>query len=218
MGLFNGLKNLFVAKSNEAEQKIEDANIVAFSEEDIRKMKSELAVAKDNFAKIKATKMQIERDIATKEEELNLRKGQAKDLKADPAKLELAQKVAEICMKLIAEIDNLKKQLANTEKVLAQQEANVHEYGEAVDEAIRDLQEMKAQEQVTKSTESLATINADGASSVLAKFQERKRKIQNRMDVAQAHHEADTAGNLDAQVDAALGTKQLASKNFLDSL
>ena len=35
MGLFKGLKNLFIAKSNEAEQKIEDANIVSFSEEDI---------------------------------------------------------------------------------------------------------------------------------------------------------------------------------------
>ena len=178
MGLINGLKNLFIAKSNEAEQKIEDNNIVSFSEEDIRKMKQDLLTAKDNFAKIKATKMQIERDIASKEAELETRKGQARDLKADPAKMELAEKVAGMCMAIIAEIDGLKKQLVMIETTLAQQESNVTELGEAVDEAIRDLQFMKAQDQVTKSTESLATVNADGVSSTLAKFNERKRKMQ----------------------------------------
>ena len=218
MGLFKGLKNLFIAKSNEAEQKIEDANIVSFSEEDIRNMKQDLITAKDNFAKIKATKMQIERDIASKETELATRKGQARDLKADPAKMELAEKVAGICLTIMSEIDGFKKQLTMIETTLVQQESNVSELGEAVNEAIRDLQFMKAQEQVTKSTESLSTINADGVSTTLAKFQERKRKMQMKMDTAQAHHEADTAGNIDKKIDDALGTKQVANKSFLDSL
>lgn len=218
MGLLNGLKKLFVAKSNEAEQAIEDKNIISFSEQDIREMKNELLKAKDNFAKIKATKMQLERDIATKNSELETRKEQARTLKADPAKLELAQKVASICMQIMSDTEALKQQLTMIETTLAQQEKNVSDLGEAVDQATRDLQFMKAQDQVTKSTEALSSVNVDGASSTLAKFNERKRKQQHKLDTAQAHLEADTAGNLDAKIESALDTKGVASKNFLDSL
>ena len=217
LGLFKTIGKLFTAKSAEAAQAIEDKNLVSFSEQDVRDLEQELAAAKANYASIKATLMGVERDLVAKQSELGTRKEQAKQLK-EQEKLELAQKVAGLCLGILEDVKALEQQVTMLKTSVSQQEHNVGELGEAVDQAKRDLQAMKAQEKVTKSTEALSSVNTSGAQGTLAKFKERREKQQHKLDAAQATLEADTAGNVDASVEAALGTKDAASKNFLDSL
>lgn len=222
MGLFNGIKKLFIAKSNEAEQAIEDKNIISFSEQDIRTMNEELSKAKSNYGNMKATLSQIERDKASKEAELATRVGQAKALKAqaeaDPKKGELALKVAEQCLSIKEEISALEQQRTMISGKVDQQMKNVETLTESISQAKRDLQFMKAQDQVTKSTEALSSVNTDGVQSTLSKFNERKQKMQHKMDKAEAMVEAETANNLDAQIEGALGGKKAQSQDFLNSL
>lgn len=222
MGILSGLKKLLVAKSNEAEQAIEDKNIISFSEQDIRTMNEELTKAKTNYGNMKATLAGIERDKASKEAELATRVGQAKALKAqaeaDPKKGELALKVAEQCIAIKEDIAGLEQQRVLISGKVEQQMANVEKLTESISQAKRDLQFMKAQDQVTKSTEALSSVNTDGVQSTLSKFNERKAKMQHRMDKAEAMVEAETSTNLDSQIESALGGKKAQSQDFLDSL
>jgi phage shock protein A len=222
MGILTGLKKLFVAKSNEAEQAIEDKNIISFSEQDLRVMNEELNKAKGNYGSMKATLMQIERDKASKEAELATRISQAKALKVqsetDPAKGEVAIKVAGQCISIKEEIAALTQQQTMFIGKVEQQRKNVETISESISQAKRDLQFMKAQDQVTKSTEALSSVNTDGVQSTLSKFNERKQKMQHKMDTADAMLEAETSNNLDAQIESALGGKKAQSQDFLNSL
>lgn len=222
MGIISGLKKYFVAKSNEAEQAIEDKNIISFSEQDIRTMTEELNKAKGNYASMKATLLQIERDKASKEAELATRISQAKALKAqseaDPTKGELAVKVAGQCLTIKEEITALTQQQSMFTGKVEQQSKNVEKITESISEAKRALQFMKAQDQVTKSTEALSSVNTEGVQSTLSKFNERKQKMQHKMDTADALIEADTSNNLDSQIESALGGKKAQSLDFLNSL
>ena len=215
MGLLNGLKKLFVAKSNEAEQKIEDANIISFSEQDLRTMTDELAKAKNNYGTLKATQKGIERDKATKEAELSTRITQTKALK-EQGKTDLAIQVAEKCVGIKEEIAALEQQRVMITGKVEQQQKNVDIITANIDQAKRDLQFMKAQDQVIKSTESIAQVNTQG--NTLSKFNERKEKMQQKMDKADAILEAETSSNLDNKVEEALGLKNAKAQNLLDSL
>lgn len=218
MGILTGLKKLFVAKSNEAEQAIEDKNIISFSEQDLRVMNEELNKAKGNYGSMKATLLQIERDKASKEAELATRISQAKALNADPTKGELAVKVAGQCLSIKEEIAALTQQQTMFTGKVEQQRKNVETITESISQAKRDLQFMKAQDQVTKSTESLSSVNTDGVQSTLSKFNERKQKMQHKMDKADAMLEAETSNNLDSQIESALGGKKAQAQDFLNSL
>lgn len=215
MGLLNGLKKLFVAKSNEAEQKIEDANIISFSEQDLRTMNEELAKAKNNYGTLKATQKGISRDIELKKSERDTRKTQAKALK-EQGKTDLAIQVAEKCVSINDEITALEQQLVMITGKVEQQQKNVDVLTANIDQAKRDLQFMKAQDQVIKSTESIAQVNTQG--NTLSKFNERKEKMQQKMDKADAILEAETSSNLDNKVEEALGLKNAKAQNLLDTL
>lgn len=218
MGILTGLKKLFIAKSNEAEQAIEDKNIISFSEQDLRVMNEELNKAKGNYGSMKATLLQIERDKASKEAELATRISQAKALNGDPSKSELAIKVATQCISIKEEIAALTQQQTMFTGKVEQQRKNVETISESISQAKRDLQFMKAQDQVTKSTEALSSVNTDGVQSTLSKFNERKQKMQHKMDTADAMLEAETSNNLDSQIESALGGKKAQAQDFLNSL
>lgn len=217
MGLINAIRRLVRAKSDEAAEKIEDGNRIAFAQQDIEEMKEELIKARQNFAKMSATLMQIDRDIASRMAELTSRSAQAKALK-DKGNLDLARSVAEKCMTLKDEVAALEGQKVMIEKSKEQQEQNVQELSEAVDTASRDLQFMTVQEKVTESTRALSSVDKDGVASTLQRFKDRKQKQQANLDEALAAVESERSMNLDSRVEEALGTKSQAADDFLNNL
>lgn len=219
MGIFNLFKTgktLVGGKADQAAQAIEDADPILFAEQDIKKMSDELKVAQSNVAKMKASKMQIERDMKELQDELKTRKEQGSQLK-QAGKTAPLTKVVERIGLLMDELAPLESSLKTTKGYLKQHEDNTIKLKSAVDEATRDLRSLKAMAQVTKSTEALAEVSTAGADSALAKFKERKRKQQNRLDEATALMETQNAGDdLDEDIDKALGNSK--QKDILDSL
>ena len=217
MGLFNAIFRWGKAKSNEAEKKIESENNIPFAELDVEDMKKNRDVAKDNYATMKATLKQVERDLAAKKDELASRKDSAKKLK-DANQLDVARKVADLCLSIMDEIVSLEQQKTMVENQCSMQEKNVQELTEDAIHAERDLKFMQAQELVTKSTESLSSIDKDGVAAAKNRMIERKQRMQLRQDKALAKIEVSTNSNLDSQIEKALGSSGEKSKNFLDSL
>jgi phage shock protein A len=217
MGLVNTLGRLFKAKSEGAAEKIEDAHMLEFAAQTIRDMEGDFASAQENYKKVKGELISIERHITEQNAKLDTRKSQAKALK-DQGNLELAQKIAAECIQIMHIVEGYEQQKKSQMALLEQQKKNVEDLGEHLEQAKRDHEYMKSQEIVLKSTESLTKIDHAGVNSALGRFERYKEIQQKKLDVATAGAEVVTASNLDAQVEAALGTKHTAANDFLNSL
>jgi len=226
MGLFGKLITLGRVKADEAAEKIEDANQVGFSKQALKEMHQQLNDARQNVGKMKAQKMSIERMLKEQQQELSDNTDKAKQLaaKAEADGSEnlkaLALKVAGKCLEIKEQISETQKQINMVVSNLQQQETNVSKLNSAVQTAERDIQSMKAMEQVAKSTESLLDISTSGAENALSKFKSGKEKMQRRLDEKQAVLTSQTAGDsMDAEVNAALGNSgDAAAADFLKNL
>ena len=204
MGLFGAIKTFVVGKSDQAAEAIEDKNRVMFAEQDMKEMEEQLRNSQQNFGKMKAQVMGIDRDITAKTSEKESWIEKAKGLK-EQGKDDLALQCAQKSVDIDGELEALQSQKKLVESHLAQQESNVTKLRSAIDQGKRQLQTMKTMEQVSKSTESLLDVNQTGVNNALSKFESRNRKAQLELDEKTAMLESQTAGDLNAEVDAALG-------------
>lgn len=216
MGLFSAIKTFVVGKSDQAAEAIEDKNRVMFAEQDMKEMEEQLRNAQQNYGKMKAQVMGIDRDITAKTSEKESWISKAKALK-EQGKEDLALQCAEKSVAIGSELEALESQKKLVEGHLSQQEANVAKLRSAIDQGKRQLQTMKTMEQVSKSTESLLDVNQTGVNNALSKFEERNRKAQAELDEKSALLESQSAGDLNSEVDAALGGDTKA-KDLLASL
>lgn len=216
MGLFGAIKTFVVGKSDQAAEAIEDKNRVMFAEQDMKEMEEQLRNSQQNFGKMKAQVMGIDRDITAKTSEKESWIEKAKGLK-EQGKDDLALQCAQKSVDIDGELEALQSQKKLVESHLAQQESNVTKLRSAIDQGKRQLQTMKTMEQVSKSTESLLDVNQTGVNNALSKFESRNRKAQLELDEKTAMLESQTAGDLNAEVDAALGGDNKA-KDLLANL
>lgn len=206
MGLFKTLINLGKAKSDEAAEKIENDNAVAFAKQDLTAMEEDLRKARLGLGTVKAKVMGLERDIKQKNDEIATRTATVKELKA-AEKVELAKKNWSIVSGLKDEVSLLETSLAQFQTNFEQQQKNVAQLEANYGEAKRSLQMMKTMDEVKKSNESLSTVDTSGSASAVARFQDRKKKMQEELDKSQAILEASADGStdIDAETAAALG-------------
>ncbi len=224
MGLFNLFKTVKKSadiKADKAAQAIEDSDPIGYATADLQGIKNDLATAQANVAKMKATEMQVKREIKELEEKLKARRTVGSEMKAaveagDKSKQAILMKVVEDIKSIGEELEPLKASLKQTQAHLKQQEENADKLRKGKEEAERDLRSMKAMEQVTKSTEALSTINTANTESSLAKFKDRKTKMQMRLDEANALNEAQSGDDLDAEIEKAMGNS--ANDDILASL
>jgi len=216
MGLFGALKTFVVGKSDQAAESIEDNNRVMFAEQDMKDMETQLRNSQQNFGKMKAQVMGIDRDLTAKTAEKESWMSKAKTLKAQD-KEALALQCAEKAVAIDAEIESLNSQKALIDGHLSQQEANVTKLRSAIDQGKRQLQSMKTMEQVSKSTESLLDVNQSGVNNALSKFEAKNRKAQLELDEKTSMLESQNSGDLDSEVTAALGGDSKA-KDLLAAL
>jgi phage shock protein A len=217
MGLFSALFTLGKGKSDQAAEAIEDKNRVLFAEQALKDIEAELQKAQKNFGSMKAQVMGIDRDVADKSSEYDGWISKAKELKA-AGNEELALKAVNKSIVIKEELASLEQQKTLVSNHLKQQETNVTTLRGKLDVGKRDIQSMKSIEQVTRSTESILDVNQSGVNNALSKFEGHKRKAQMELDEKNALLEAQNAGNLDAEIDAALGGNDAEAKNLLDSL
>ena len=216
MGLISALKTLVKGKSDQAAEAIEDTNRVMFAQQSLKEIEDQLRKAQTNLGSMRASMLGTERESKEKTEELASWTAKAKALK-EQGKMDLAVQVAEKCMQIQSEVETLKTQYATYERNAKQQEENVTKLRLSLDKGKRQVQQMKSMEQVTKSTEALLEVNTSGVATAISKFDEQVKKSQAKLDQANAMMESQTAGNLDAKVEDALGGDTKAS-DFLNTL
>ena len=206
MGLFKTLIKFGKAKSDDAAEKIESENAVSFAKQDIAAMEEDLRKARLGLGTVKAKVMGLERDIKQKNDEITARTATVKELKAAD-KVELAKKNWSIVSGLKDEVSLLETSLTQFQANFEQQQKNVAQLEANYGEAKRSLQMMKTMDEVKKSNESLSTVDTTGSASAVARFQDRKKKMQEELDKSQAILEASADGSkdLDAETAAALG-------------
>jgi len=218
MGLkiLGALGNMFKAADANAAEKIEEANLTDFAKLDLEKMRTELQKVTRNLGEIKGRLMTMKDDIADKKKESKDRMAKAEQLLASEAKNaeELAQAQCAKSESLDAEIEALTTALKQQEQLYTTQEANKNQLKETIRDCESQLNIMKTMEDVTKSNEALSAVNMDGAKSASAKFAERQKKMQNRLNVSAALAEETKDGDatLDDATNAALGNVKGASK------
>jgi len=217
MGLFGALFTLGKGKADQAAESIEDKNRVLFAEQALKDMDEQLRNSQQNFGKMKAQVMGIDRDIASKTTESDSWITKAKALKAQE-KESLALDCVKKSMAIKTELEALTSQKTLVESHLKQQEANVTKLRGSIDTGKRQLQSMKAMEQVSKSTDSLLDVNQSGVNSALSKFEAHTRKAQLELDEKTSMLEVQNAGDLGLEVDAALGGDNKAADDMLASL
>jgi len=211
MGLFNLFKSAKKAvdiKADEAAQAIEDQNPIGHAQDDLKAIENDLRTTEQNYAKLKATKLQFKRDIDGINDQLAVRKPQYSKAKAaveagDDSVADRMRKLGDRIVSLTEELEPLEVSMKDISNKMVIQEKNKEKLRKGKEEAERDLRSMKAMEQVTKSTEALNTVNTGDTTSSLAKFKERKRKMQMTLDEAtvlsETLNEGDDLDDLDSE-------------------
>ena len=227
MGLFGRLKTLVKGKADEAVEKMEDDNLVMVAKQHIQDAKVELNKATANVGQIKGTVMTLEGKKKRLEDELANETSKAKTLKAkadgfkeagDDANYNKwfghAQEIAEGCVDIKGRIASMESQIATMQEKSEQQEALVRTLRTKVKSGEHKLQQMKANEQVTKAQEALSEVNTDGTQSALSKFDEMLEKQETKMHASSAMLDAQSGTN--SEIEDALASSK--ANDFLDSL
>lgn len=207
MALFKALGGWLKAKDREAAEAIENQNLTEFAKNDLEAMQGELRKVTQNLGSIKGRTKTMEDEIKEKKTEIKDRTAKAEQLIAAD-KEELAAKQCAIIETMQAEVEALTDALKQQQQLYNTQVTNRDKLRESIQACESELRLMKTQEEVTKSNEALATVNVDGAQSAVSKFQERRKKMQERLNTSQAlaeEQQASSNDSLDAETAAALG-------------
>jgi len=209
MGIFKRISNIFVARSNAAVEKAEDANAVELGKLDIQKMEQDVNSVITNLGAIKGR-------IKTLEREISEHKSEVKDLEAKAEAL-IAAKNEELAGQVCAKIDLLNKEIETSETIKKQQqdicvkhERNRDTLQQKLDMAKSNLNMLSSLDAVEKSNANLIKVNPDGAESALQNFEKRLEKKKQALEQSEATlevQEASSPESLDKKIDEALGKK-----------
>jgi len=209
MGLLKRIGNIFVAKSNAAVEKAEDANAVELGKLDIQKMEQDVNSVITNLGAIKGRIKTLEREIAEHKDEV-------KDLE-EKAEALLNAKNEDLAGQVCAKIDLLNKEIENSEAIRKQQqdlcvkhEKNRDTLQQKLDMAKSNLSMLSSLDAVEKSNANLIKVNPDGAESALQNFEKRLEKKKQALEQSEATlevQEASSPESLDKKIDEALGKK-----------
>jgi len=209
MGLLKRIGNIFVAKSNAAVEKAEDANAVELGKLDIQKMEQDVNSVITNLGAIKGRIKTLEREIAEHKDEV-------KDLE-EKAEALLNAKNEDLAGQVCAKIHLLNKEIENSEAIRKQQqdlcvkhEKNRDTLQQKLDMAKSNLSMLSSLDAVEKSNANLIKVNPDGAESALQNFEKRLEKKKQALEQSEATlevQEASSPESLDKKIDEALGKK-----------
>jgi phage shock protein A len=205
MGLLSNLFKWGKVQEKKMSNALENGNEVDFAGQDLEQMEKDYRVVLENMGKIKARKLSLERDVREKKEEITDRMEKAEAL-LNGGNEELAKKHCEIVEDLETEVGALEGALKQQNDLYVLQEKNKNELKSAVDQAKRDIKIMKTMSDVAKSNESISVVDTSNSTSALSAFQDRKKKMQEKLDVSKAMLEEKHENNsLEAETQKALG-------------
>jgi phage shock protein A len=209
MGLFNRVKNIFVAKSNATVEKLEDKNAVELGKLDIQKMEEDVNSVITNLGAIKGR-------IKTLDREISEHKTEVSDLEAKAEALLKAGK-EDLAGQVCAKIDLLTKEIETSTVIKKQQEdlcvkheKNRDTLQQKLETAKSNLSMLSSLDAVEKSNKNLIQINPEGAESALQNFEKRLEKKKQALEQSEATlevQEASSPDSLDKKIDEALGKK-----------
>lgn len=209
MKVFGAINKWFKAKDQEAAQKIEDSNIVAFAQQDLEQLRAEYNKAVTNCGNIKARMMSLQDEIKEKSEDIQQRTTDAEKL-LELGKEELATKQGAVVEGMEKEVTVLKDALAQQEALYVEQEKNKKELLDKLNECETSLKVMKTMDDVQKSNEALTTVDVSSGKSALASFEAREKRMKDKLNASKAIREEQQNGtvkSLDEQTAEALGNK-----------
>lgn len=207
MKILQTIVRWFKAKDAEMAEKIESEHEVAFAKQDLESMQRDLAKVTNSVGEVKATIAGLKRDLAEKQRMIaNLE---------DDARALLARGKEKLAAKLCADIETLEleaevfaQSIEQQENMLTTLEKKRRQLQEAVHQAESSLRMMETMDAVARASDKISSVKVGDTASALTRFQNRRQRLQKRLDKAKALAEiqAEERGeSLKAEVDAALG-------------
>jgi phage shock protein A len=203
----------FKAKDSEVSEAIEREHEVDFAKQDLEAMQKDLAQVTNGVGEVKATIAGLKRDMGDKER-------MAGNLEEDARAL-IAKGKEELASKLCQQIEPMEAEIEVYKKTIEQQEAMLHtlqekrsKLQEAVQQAESSLRMIQTMDTVARASEKISTVKVGESASALTRFQDRQKRVQNRLDQAKAIQEMaseDKGELLQTEVEQALGRSKGAS-------
>jgi phage shock protein A len=188
MGIISGLKNFFKksdavagAKINEAAEKLEEGNEVILAKEELAKMKKDLEICIGNIASIESMIITQKAEIEDKKQKIEKYTKNAEELLALD-KEDLASKNCEKAENLQKEVDALEAAMVHQEKLISQHVENRDDLKDCISDSETQLNIMKSQSALIESNKSLQNVNLASSESARSKFEDRKKKLQGRLE------------------------------------
>jgi phage shock protein A len=219
MGLFNAAKGFFRAKDRQAGEAIEASDPLGFAQNDLDDIEKNVASTRENIGHIKGRISVITDEITDLTEQITNNTNKAEQLIAKVDALEGQKKTdAEtLAQQMCAQVETLEKKkavqdqaLQSQKNLLTQQEGVLKELEAAYEECKNDMELMKTQQEVTDANNSLQKIDVNSAQSAVAKFEERRKKMKERLATSTAMAEQTTqhSQTLEQKADALLGNSK----------
>jgi phage shock protein A len=216
MALFKAVKGLFRAKDRDAANAIEESNVIGFAQNDLEDIENDLAKGRDNIGHIKGRIQVITDEITDLTEQIKNNTDKAELLIAKSDSLDGTKKIdAEtLAQQMCAQVETLEKKkaiqeqaLTSQKELLTQQESVVKELEEAYEQCKNDMELMKTQQDVTEANNSMKQVDVGSAQSAVAKFKERRKKMNEQLATSKAMAEqtTDHSKSLDQKADEMLG-------------
>jgi phage shock protein A len=214
--IFKAAKDLVKAKDREAAQAIEDGNVLGFAQNDLEDIENDRNKVLENIGHIKGRISVITDEITDLTEQITNNTSKAEQLIAKAEGLTDQKKTdAEaLAQQMCAQVETLEKKktvqelaLKSQKDLLIQQEAVSKELDEAYEQCKNDMELMKTQKDVTDANKSMKQIDTGSAQSAVAKFKERRKKMNEQLATSKAMAEQtqEHSKTLDQKADELLG-------------
>jgi len=215
-GVFSRLFNMGKAGVNEAMDAMEKGREYELAKVDLDELRKDEARALEAEGTVRGAILTLQRELEQATGEAQKFEQQAMSLlEGDPEDSQgLAQRNAARAEELEGNATALQAQIGEQKKLLEEAVSRREEIQAAVKTAENDLKLMNSMASVRKSTEK-AVRGLPGRSNAMERLQERKKKMQQEMDVTRAMSEVQKEVSGDAlqkQTEAALGVRPGADK------
>ena len=207
MKVLQSMIRWFKAKDSEVAEKIERENEVAFAKQDLESMQNDLSQVTNSIGEVKATLIGLKRDMGNKERNIRNLEEDARSL-LEKGREDLALKICAEIESLQTEVNILKNSVEQQEKLIQTLEDKRRVLQDAVRQAESSLRILATMASVARASEKVSQVNVGNSSSALARFKDREKNVQRRLDKAKAINEmqdTDSGKALGKEVDEALG-------------
>ncbi len=204
MSLFKNMGRVADAKTQDAADKIESENSVAFGKQDVAKMDIELGKVNENIGTMKGEMAVLEDKVKGIKAEIKKHESDATELAADNEALAL--KHCEAAERLEGQLEPLQMALQTQKETLEEQISTKDQLKNAKMQAESDLVTLKAMSDAASANEKLVTVNTSGSNSAVADFAKRKEDMKKRLIKSRAMKEgSDGVDDLAKETAVALG-------------